>query len=45
MRASSVHFFVQLEAQLPTYLFDTEVAAGGVDTWLPGGMLQIGMIF
>lgn len=45
MRASSVHFFVQLEAQIPAYLFETEVDAGGVDTWLPGGMLQIGMIF
>lgn len=45
MRASSVHFFVQVEAQMPTYFFETEVDAGGLDTYLPGGMLQIGMIF
>lgn len=45
MRASTVHFFVQLEAHVPTYRLDTEVDAGGLDTYLPGGLLQVGMIF
>ncbi|MBU0553159.1 hypothetical protein KKF91_07350 [Myxococcota bacterium] len=45
MRASSVHFFVQAEGHAPLYLLDTSVDAGAVDTYLPGGLLQIGMIF
>ncbi len=45
MRASSVHFYWQLEGHAPTYVFDTEVDAGGIDTWTPGGALQIGMVF
>lgn len=45
MRASSVHFFWQLEAHAPAYKFDTEVDAGGLDTWMPGGLFQIGMVF
>jgi len=45
MRASSVHFFWQLEGHAPAYKFDTEVDAGGIDTWMPGGLVQIGMVF
>lgn len=45
MRASSVHFFVQAEVHLPTYRLETEVDAGGLDVWLPGGLAQIGVIF
>lgn len=45
MRASSVHFFVQAEAHLPTYKLESEVDSGGLDVWLPGGMAQIGVIF
>ena len=45
MRASSVHFFWQVEAHAPAYKFDTEVDAGGLDTWMPGGLVQIGMVF
>lgn len=45
MRASSVHFFVQAEVHAPTYLIETEVDAGGLDTYVPGGLLQVGMIF
>ena len=40
-----MHFFWQLEAHIPTYRFDSEVDAGGLDTWMPGGLLQIGMVF
>ena len=45
MRASSVHFYVQAEAHAPTYKFQTQVDSGGVDAYLPGGLLQIGMVF
>lgn len=45
MRTNSVHFFVQGEAHVPLYAIDTENAAGAVDTYLPGGLLQLGFIF
>jgi len=45
MRASSVHFYVQAELSAPTYLIETEVDAGGIDAYMPGGVLQLGMVF
>ncbi len=45
MRASSVHFYVQAEVHAPTYLIETEVDAGGIDAYMPGGLLQLGMVF
>jgi hypothetical protein len=45
MRASAVHFFTQLDVQLPTYVIDTENAAGGIETYAPGAALQIGIVF
>jgi hypothetical protein len=45
MRASSVHFFGQLEASAPAYLVKTENDSGGVNTWMPGVTAQIGVIF
>lgn len=45
MRASSVHFYLQGEVHLPTYLLEVEVDSGGLDAWLPGGMVQVGMVF
>ena len=45
MRTSKVHFYLQAEAHVPTFKLQTEVDSGGVDTWLPGGLLQIGMVF
>lgn len=45
MRASSVHFFGQLEASAPAYLVKTENDSGAVDTWMPGMTAQIGVIF
>lgn len=45
MRASSVHFYVQAELHAPTYLIETEVDAGGIDAYMPGGLLQLGMVF
>lgn len=45
MRASSVHFFGQLEASAPAYLVKTENDSGAVNTWMPGMTAQIGVIF
>jgi hypothetical protein len=45
LRASSLHFFGQLEIAVPTYAVKTESSAGSVDTYLPGGLAQIGVLF
>jgi hypothetical protein len=45
MRASSVHFFGQLEIDAPTYIIQTENTSGAIDTYLPGAVAQIGVIF
>lgn len=44
-RASSVHFYLQAEIGLPTYLLDVEVEAGGVDAYVPTSMFQVGLVF
>ena len=45
MRASAVHFFGQVDVQLPTYRIDTESAYGGIHTYAPGAVMQIGLVF
>ena len=45
MRSGGVQFYVQLEATLPAYLLDGETDDAVIDTWMPGGLAQIGMIF
>ena len=45
LRASSVHFFGQIELDAPTYVFKTESDSGAVDSWMPGATAQIGVIF
>lgn len=45
MRASAVHFYSQIDVQLPTYTIDTENDAGGIETYAPGAVLQIGIVF
>jgi len=45
LRASSVHFYGQLELDAPAYLMNTESDAGGINTWMPGLTAQIGVIF
>jgi hypothetical protein len=45
LRASSVHFFGQIEVNAPTYLLKTENQSGAVDTYMPGALAQIGIIF
>jgi hypothetical protein len=45
LRASSVHFFGQLELDAPTYIINTENDSGSVNTYMPGALAQIGIIF
>jgi hypothetical protein len=45
LRASSIHFFGQIELDAPTYLVKTENDAGAIDTYMPGALAQIGIIF
>jgi hypothetical protein len=45
LRASSIHFFGQLELDVPTYLLKTENDSGSIDTYMPGAVAQIGIIF
>jgi hypothetical protein len=44
LRAGAVHFFVQLEAQAPTYIFNTSNDFGHVRSYVPGGLAQVGVI-
>ncbi len=44
LRASAMHFFTQLEIGIPTYALKTENASGGLHTYFPGGLAQIGVI-
>lgn len=45
LRASSVHFFGQVELDAPTYLLNTENDVGAINTYMPGALAQIGIIF
>src|SRR5579871_1660247 len=45
LRASSIHFFGQIEIDAPTYLLKTENDAGAINTYMPGALAQIGIIF
>jgi len=45
LRASSIHFFGQIEADIPTYVINTENDTGAVSTYMPGAVAQIGVIF
>ena len=45
LRASSVHFFGQLELNAPAYILKTESDSGAIDTYMPGMTAQIGVIF
>jgi hypothetical protein len=45
LRASSVHFFGQIELNAPTYLLKTENDSGAINTYMPGALAQIGIIF
>ncbi len=46
MRASSVQFYLQLEAKLPAYVIETEDEhASRIKTWFPGLGLKLGVLF
>ena len=45
LRASSVHFFGQLELNAPAYILKTENDSGAINTYMPGVTAQIGVIF
>jgi hypothetical protein len=45
LRASSVHFFGQVELNAPTYVIKSENDSGSVNTYMPGALAQIGIIF
>jgi len=45
LRASSVHFFGQIELNAPAYILKTENDSGAIDTYMPGAVAQIGVIF
>lgn len=45
MRASTVHFYLQTEVGFPTYLLDVEVDSGAIDSYIPTGLLQVGLVF
>jgi hypothetical protein len=45
MRASSVHFFGQIELNVPTYGIHSERNWAVIDTYLPGATAQIGIVF
>jgi hypothetical protein len=45
LRASSVHFFGQLDLQAPTYLVKSENDSGAINAYMPGVLAQVGIIF
>ncbi|HET6147264.1 MAG TPA: hypothetical protein VFH68_07000 [Polyangia bacterium] len=45
LRASSVHFFGQMEAHAPAYAIKSENDSGAINTYMPGVLAQIGVIF
>ncbi len=44
MRASSLHFFVELTASVPAYRFDTERRGARLESYIPAAVLQIGLL-
>jgi hypothetical protein len=45
LRASSVHFFGQVTLEAPAYVVKSESDSGSIDTYMPGALAQIGIIF
>jgi len=45
LNGMQIHFFGQIELNAPTYVIKTENDAGSVNTYMPGAMAQIGVIF
>lgn len=45
MRASTVQFYLQMEANLPAYVIQNEDTHGSIHTWFPGMSFKLGVIF
>ena len=45
MRATSIHWVIQGEVHLPTYVVANENDDGEVHTWLPGVSVRLGVLF
>jgi hypothetical protein len=45
LRASSVHFYGQLDLEAPTYVVKADTDAGTINAYMPGFVAQIGIIF
>jgi len=45
LRASSVHFFGQVELDAPAYILKTENDSGAINTYMPGAAAYIGVVF
>lgn len=44
MRASALHFFVEMQAVLPAYQFESENRNGTIHSYIPGALVQIGLL-
>ncbi len=45
MRATSIHWVIQGEVHLPTYVVANENDDGDIHTWLPGVSVRLGVLF
>jgi hypothetical protein len=45
MRASSIHFYTQLDINGPLYVLESENTAGRIRTYMPGAEAQVGILF
>ena len=45
MRATSIHWVIQGEVHLPTYVVANENDDGDIHTWLPGASVRLGVLF
>lgn len=45
MRATSLHFFVEGSASMPTYVYHAENDNGSIRAYLPTGLVQVGLLY
>ena len=45
MRATSLHFFVEGSASMPTYVYRAENDNGSIRGYLPTGLVQVGLLY
>lgn len=45
MRATALHFFVEGNASMPTYLYHAENDSGSIRAYLPTGLVQLGLLY